>query len=528
MRPIRQSSSTAVRRGPQAFAAAALLAGLAACGGGGGGGGGDPGGGGNYLDPNTYSTAASASLSTPNEIASVTHGSLALGGTSVAYTATAGHLTASDSANSPEASFFYVAYTADGAPAATRPVTFLFNGGPGSATVWLHLGSWAPKRLVTGVPATTQTAPFPYVDNAESLIDTTDLVFVDAVGTGLSEAIAPHTNQTYWGVDADAGVMRDFILRYLAANGRAASPLFVYGESYGTVRAPVVASLLETGGTPVSGVVVQSSILNYNSNCSIDLPAPPTVSCAGQLPTYAAVGAYYGLVVPAPTDEASFLDAMRDYADSTYDPAAKGWLALGSPSSPPPGGDVPTLVADTGLGATWWNQRYDMDWDTFRHNLIAGTTLGVYDGRISAPVGSALDANDEPSDTFIDGPFTTAINDILPNELGYTNPTHYVPLSNAINTWDFSHGGRELPDVVPDLATAIALDPSLRILSIGGVHDLITPFHQTELDFARLGSGAPVTSSFRDGGHMTYLDDRSRPLMKADLVAFYAATLGAK
>ena len=272
MRPIRQTSSATARRGSRALVAVLLLAGLAACGGGGGGSDDGGGGGTNYLDPNSYSTAAGASLSTPNEIASVTRHSLALGGSTVAYTATAGHLTASDSANAPEVSFFYVAYTADGAPAATRPVTFLFNGGPGSATVWLHLGSWAPKRLVTGVPATTQTAPFPYVDNTESLIDTTDLVFVDAVGTGLSEAIAPHTNQTYWGVDADAGVMRDFILRYLAANGRAASPLFVYGESYGTVRAPVVARLLETGGTPVSGVVVQSSILNYNSNCSIDLP----------------------------------------------------------------------------------------------------------------------------------------------------------------------------------------------------------------------------------------------------------------
>jgi len=173
------------------------------------------------------SVGAAASLSSPNETTASTHGSLTLAGTAIAYTATVGHLSALDANQSPEASIFYIAYTADGAAPATRPVTFFFNGGPGSASAWLHLGSFAPKRLATGVPATTQSVPFPYVDNTESLIDTSDLVFVDAVGTGLSEAIAPHTNQTYWGVDADAGVLRDFVQRWLAVNGRGASPLFL-------------------------------------------------------------------------------------------------------------------------------------------------------------------------------------------------------------------------------------------------------------------------------------------------------------
>jgi len=517
MRAIAQTPAAALR-GLRDAAAVALLAVLAACGGGGGGGG----GGAQDLDGNQYSVQGSASLSTPNELSSVTHASLVVGGKTVAYTATAGHLTASDSQQRPEVSFFYVAYTADGAAPATRPVTFLFNGGPGSATVWLHLGSWAPKRLVTGVPQTTTQAPFAYVDNAESLIDTTDLVFVDAVGTGLSEAIAPNTNQTFWGVDADARTMSDFILRYLSVNGRSASPLFVYGESYGTVRAPVVARLLETAGTPVAGVVVQSSILNYNTNCSMQ--EPPVVSCAGALPSYAAVGAYHGLVVPAPPDEASFLDAMRSYADTTYDPEAQAWLATRQLPAP---AAIDTLVADTGLAAGWWDQSFDMDMDTFRHNLIPGTTLGVYDGRIAAPVGSPLDAQDDPSNTLIEAGFSSGITTALA-DLGYTTPSAYVLLSDAIETWNFSHGGNALPDVVPDLQAALQLDPALRILSIGGYHDLITPFHQTEIDFRRLGSGAPVTSRFHDGGHMTYLDDVTRPQMKADLAAFYAATLGAK
>ena len=511
MRPIQ-----AVLRGSRVVAALAVLAAAAAC----GGAGGDAGN--QYVDSNLYSMAATAALSTPNETTAVTHHSVTLGGTAIAYTATAGHLTALAATQAAEASIFYVAYTADGAPAATRPVTFFFNGGPGSATVWLHLGSFAPKRLETGVPATTQTVPFPYVDNSESLIDTSDLVFVDAVGTGLSEAVAPNTNQTYWSVDADAAVLRDFVTRWLAVSGRTASPLFLYGESYGTVRVPVVTRLLETAGTRVNGVVEQSSVLDYNSNCSIESGAP-TVNCAGFLPSYAAVGSYYDLATAASPDLDAFLGVVSSYADSTYAPDAATWLADGTL---PAADHVAALVAFTGLPAAVWDRQFDVDYDTFRHNLIADTTLGVYDGRVSAPVGSALDADDDPSNTFVEPGFEAAIKTVLPGELGYTNPSTYVITSDAINTWNFSHGGRSLPDVVPDLSAAISLDPLLKILFLGGQHDLITPFHQTELDLERLASGAPVATYFHPGGHMTYLDDGSRPLMKAELAAFYAAATG--
>lgn len=511
-----------VLRGARRIAACVVFAAVASCGGGGGDGGGTETL--HFVDANHYSMAAGASLTTPNEATSVTHRSLTLGGAAIAYTATAGHLTALDGAQAGEASIFYVAYTADGAAAATRPVTFFFNGGPGSATVWLHLGSFAPRRLVTGVPATTQSLPFPYVDNVDSLIDTSDLVFVDAVGTGLSEAIAPHTNQSYWGVDADAGVLRDFVQRWLAVNGRTASPLFLYGESYGTTRVPVLTRLLETAGRRVNGVVELSSILDYNSNCSV-ATGPPTVSCAGFLPSYAAVGSYHGLATAATGNLDADIATVRSYADATYDPDAITWLGN---HALPPDSHVAALVAFTGLPSAVWDAQFDMDYDTFRHHLIANTTLGVYDGRVSAPVGSALDAQDEPSNAFVAPGFQAAIRTVLPNDLGFTTPSTYVLSSDAINTWDFSHGGRSLPDVVPDLGAALSLDPSLKILFLGGEHDLITPFHQTELDIARLGSAAPVALHFHPGGHMTYLDDGSRPLMKAELVAFYASASGAR
>ena len=510
-----------VLRRARAVATLASLAALVACGGSGGD---SPGpSGAQYVDANHYASSAGSSLSTPNENTAVTHHSVTVGGTAVAYTATAGHLTALDAQAAPEASIFYVAYTADGAAAATRPVTFFFNGGPGSASVWLHLGSFAPKRLATGVPATTQAVPFPYVDNNESLIDTSDLVFVDPVGTGLSEAISPHTNQTYWGVDADAGVLHDFVMRWLTVNGRTASPLFLYGESYGTVRVPVLTRLLETAGKRVNGVVELSTILDYNSNCSVQTGSP-TVSCGGFLPSYAAVGSYYHLATGATSDLDADLATVRAYADSTYTPDALTWLGNGTLPAP---SHIAALVAFTGLPTGTWQQQFDVDYDTFRHHLIANNTLGVYDGRMSAPVGSPLDVDDDPSNTFVEPGFAAAIKTVLPDELGFTTPSTYVLSSNAINTWQFAHGGRSLPDVVPDLGVAIGLDASLKVLFLGGQHDLITPFHQTELDIARLSDSTPVTTHFHPGGHMTYLDDGSRPLMKADLVAFYASATGA-
>ena len=510
-----------VLHGGRRVAALVALAVVAGCGGGGGGGGGT--GAPQFVDANRYSMTAGASLTAPNEATAVTHGSLTLGGSSIAYTATTGHLSALDSSQAGEASIFYVAYTADGAAAATRPVTFFFNGGPGSATAWLHLGSFAPRRLATGVPATTQSVPFPYVDNADSLIDTSDLVFVDAVGTGLSEAIAPHTNQSFWGVDADAAVLRDFVQRWLAVNARTASPLFLYGESYGTTRVPVLTRLLETAGRRVNGVVELSTILDYNSNCSV-VSGAPTVSCAGFLPSYAAVGGYYGLATAATGNPDADIATVRGYADATYGPDALAWLA--DRTLPPPD-HVAALVAFTGLPAAVWDGQFDMDYDTFRHHLVANTTLGVYDGRMSALLGSALAAQDDPSNTFVQPGFEAAIRTVLPNDLGFTTPSTYVLSSNAINTWDFSHGGRALPDVVPDLSAALSLDPSLKILFLGGEHDLITPFHQVEIDVARLGASAPVALHFHPGGHMTYLDDGARPLMKAELVAFYASASGA-
>jgi carboxypeptidase C (cathepsin A) len=515
------------RRSWLAACAATLM--LAGCGGGGGDGGATPapppqviplGPGQNELvDFQAYSTAADASLGGADEAAAVTKHTLVLNGTSVAYTATAGHLTARDpDSGAAEASFFYVAYTADGGAPAARPVTFFYNGGPGSASVWLHLGSFGPKRLAAGVPATATPAPFPFVDNSESLLDVTDLVFVDAVGTGYSQAIAPYTNRSFWGVDADAAVLRDFVMRWLTANARSASPRFLYGESYGGPRTAVLARSMQAAGVALDGLILQSPALNYNSNCA----AAGRGSCAGFLPTYGEIGAFHGLAA-SPGDD-SYADALRSFTVQRYAPAVNALLASGTP---PPADLAPLLAGYTGLAAARWQQTFNLFPDTYQFNLFENDIIGRYDGRMRAARGSFLAGEGDPSSTYLTSSFVSTLTSHLRDTLRYRNGSTYVLLSNAIEAWNFGHAGKPLPDTVPDLAAALAHDPALRILSVSGYHDLATPFNQTELDLARLGS-TRITVKNYPGGHMSYLDDATRVRQKADLAAFYAGVLQAR
>ncbi|WP_373716308.1 S10 family peptidase [Roseateles sp.] len=492
---------------------------LTACGGGGGGGAADP----PASDPRSglsdttvYSSAADASLPGAVEAAATSTQSLVANGQTLAYTATAGHLIARDATGTAEASMFYVAYTLPTADPATRPVTFFYNGGPGSASVWLQLGSFGPKRLVTGVPDTALARPFALVDNAEHLLGQTDLVFVNAVGSGYSQAIAPFTNRSFWGVDSDAAVFRDFILRYLAVNNRAASAKYLYGESYGGPRTAVLARRLQEAGVLLDGLVLQSPALDYNSNCGIRAGQ----GCGGYLPSLAMVGAFHRLTRPLPTDLSGWASQARSYADQVYAPALQSFIGSGvqAPALWQPLADL------TGLAASHWQTSLDVAADDYRQWLIPGQLLGRYDARMKAPSGSALAAEGDPSATWLTDSFAAGIASHLRDQLGYRNASTYVLLSDAISVWDFSHAGRSLPDTLPDLAAALAQNPRLRVLAISGYHDLATPFHLTETDLARVDASRVRIRNYA-GGHMSYLDDATRPQQLADLKAFYAGTL---
>ncbi|MBS0322072.1 MAG: peptidase S10 [Proteobacteria bacterium] len=476
-----------------------------------------------YADPVAYSSAASASLASAVERAAVTHHTLTVGSQTLAYTATAGHLTARAPVSAQdEASMFYVAYTLDGQAPAQRPVTIFYNGGPGSATAWLHLGSFGPVRLATGMPATTTATPYAQLANAQSLLDVSDLVFVDAVGTGYSEAIAPFRNNSFYGVDADAQLFRDFVVRYLAANGRTASPLYLFGESYGTTRSAVLAYELATAGVPVTGVVLQSSILDYNKNCGV---TALRLNCAPFFPSYGAVGAWHGVDSPNPDPAQlpTFVDSLRTQARNTFIPALDHWLNDGVL----PAGDVLADLANTtGLALGYWQQEPDVPPGTYAQRLIAGMSAGIYDGRVLVPASSPLAAKgNDPSSTAITPGFAQGIASYLANTLHYTSVSTYVLVGDAINHWQFAHAGNPLPDTIPDLAAAFTLNPALRVLSLNGYHDLATPAFETILDLERLPATAHVTVRSYVGGHMTYLDDASQAAEKSDLAAFYAGTL---
>ena len=474
-------------------------------------------------DATPYSAAAEASLASADESASVTAHSIVVGGSSVAYSATAGHLTArAPLTGAAEATMFYVAYTVPNRVGENRPVFYFYNGGPGSATVWLHLGSFAPRRIVTDDPSTNVPQPFQLVDNAESLIDVGDLVFIDAVGTGYSEAIAPATNQSFWSVDADAALMRDFIARYAVVNQRQSAPTYLFGESYGTTRSAVLAELMVAAGMRLDGVILQSSILDYNASC--DVFDPGQQSCEGSFPTYGEVGAWFALTSPVPSDVDAYADQLRTFSTTTYGPAAEAWVEGRTPA---PVALLDQLVALTGAPLAVWSANVDLDAATFRSRLVAGQLLGRYDARVAAANGSALANSGDPSSAAITSAFTAAAQGLFVDELQYVASASYTLLSDAIDTWDFSHDGRDLPDTIPDLGAAMTQQPALRTLSLAGYHDLATPFHQTERDLSRLATQSRVTTHVYPGGHMIYLDDGSRPRMKADVVAFIAAGTGA-
>lgn len=507
--------------------AALLLLSLSHCGGGGGGGTSTTSNAPitppaqTFTDNTVYSSAGNASLSSAAELSAVTHAQITVGARALSYTATTGHLSARAlTTGTPSASFFYVAYTLDGQAAATRPVTFFYNGGPGSATVWLHLGSFGPKRLVSGHPAVTGGL-FPLVDNAESLLDVSDLVFVDAIGSGYSEAIAPNTNQSFWGVDSDAAAFRDFVMRYVTVNNRGTSPKFLYGESYGGPRTGVLAFLLESAGVHLNGIVLQSPAMNYNTNCGV---VTAFISCGSFLPSYGATGSWYNLTTPnaGVAGLPVFMTQMRALATNEYQPAVRSFITSGTAPSP---ALLTTLSANTGVPVATWQSRFNLDADTVELNLIPGSRLGRYDSRVSVPNVSPL-AVDDPSSTSITPSFSSGIANYLTGTLLYTTPSNYTLSSGAINTWNFTHDGLQVPDTIPDLAAALALNPRMKVLAMNGYHDLATPFFQTELDLARLGNNPNVQLKNYIGGHMTYLTDASRVQQKADLVLFYQGALG--
>jgi carboxypeptidase C (cathepsin A) len=475
----------------------------------------------------------------------VTTHTLQLDGHAIAYRATAGTLLIRDDKGKPDASMFYVAYTAAGGnDPARRPVTFLYNGGPGSASIWLHMGSYAPVRVVTASPDATAPAPYHIEANADSLIDKTDLVFVDAIGTGYSKGLpkdkddksdkdknkdGDNPDKRFWGTDQDIDAFGRFITRYITVNQRWNSPKFLFGESYGTPRSAGLAKYLEEHGVALNGVVLLSSILNYASR----MPALDN-DYVNLLPSYAAIAWYHDKVPNKPAALEPFLAEARTFARGDYAVALSKGQNLDEAER---SAIAERMARFTGLSVAYLKEaNLRVSQPRFRKELLRGDrrTLGRYDGRFE---GIDMDAAGEtpetdPSDTGIRGAFTAAFNDYIVRELHYSSDVAYkTSAGTAIREWDWKHALRgqmrpvPIPITVPDLSEAMRTNPHLKVLSANGWFDLATPFFATEYDLAHMDIEPKLrgnlTFTYYPSGHMVYLNLEAAKQFKADLARFY-------
>jgi carboxypeptidase C (cathepsin A) len=494
-----------------------------------------------YSDTTAYGNGPNDSIIDTTENAAITHHTVTLGGKEIAYTATAGHLVTVDpSSSQPAAKIFYVAFTEDTPSPTERPVTFFYNGGPGSSSVYVLLGSFAPMRLKTSMPSFTPPAPYTIEPNPDSLLDKTDLVFINPVGTGYSAAIAPRVNKDFWGVDQDAGSLRQFVKRYLTRYDRWDSPKFLFGESYGTARSCVLAYLLHEDGVDLNGVTLLSSILDYSQ----------AGNPVGLLPTLCADAWFHKkiTVTPPPADLPSFMSVVVPFAQNDYTKALAAF-----PDADP--AVVQTLSNDTGIPPmvliSWEGLNVaDTDSRGTLHFLTVlmraeGKALGAYDGRVLgidtgiAAAINPLSGGNDPTMTAVNGAYTAMWNSYLEDGLRFTSTSAFTDLNDqAFANWDFGHidptGAQKGKDVngnivlytAGDLAATMALNIDLKVLSANGYFDSVTPFSQTTTDLRNMPLTDPtvrenLTIKYYPSGHMVYLDASSRAALKADLAAFY-------
>ena len=475
-------------------------------------------------------TKADTLIPVPPETTSVTQHSIRLDGRKIDYTATAGNLLLHNNAGQAEASVFYVAYTSNTKSTATRPITFLFNGGPGAGSIFLLMGSFGPKRAHTSSPAITAPAPYVLADNPDSLLDKTDLVFIDAPGAGFSRIVGRATGKRFWGVDEDLEAFEHFIERYLCVNQRWNSPKYLLGESYGTARAAMLAYRLSQNNIALNGVVLMSSVLNSGAHM-----AGTDLEAESYLPTYAAIAWYHGKIVPKPQSLPAFLDEVRAFASGPYAQA----LAAGDSLPDSERDAIAARVAHyTGLDVNYIKQVRLQIWPSrFRKQLLISEsrTVGRYDARFEGmDYDDASEHPDyDPSVTSVSSAFDAAFHEHLAQDLHFEpNDAYRVFNDEALKQWNWKHRawwGEQLtlPYAAGDLAEAMRQNPQLRVLSLNGYFDLATPFFQTEYDLAHMGLDPSLRSNvqrtYYPTGHMIYLDDAALHSLKIDLVRFYNA-----
>jgi len=467
----------------------------------------------------------------PKPEQALTHHRLAISGSTVEYTAAAGTLILRNEQDKPTASIGYVAYTQDGVrDPGLRPLTFAFNGGPGSSSLWLHMGALGPRRIVTVDAAPTPPPPYPVIDNEDSILDRTDLVMIDPVGTGVSHAVCGHKDEEFWGIDADADQVARFIAQYVTDRQRWRSPKFLLGESYGTTRAAaVVNALQQRWSMAFNGVILISVATDLESLFALpgnDRPYPLF------LPSYAAAAWYHHRIAPE-RDLKAVIDQARSFAVGPYLAA----LMRGDTLTDEERDKLADGLHDlTGLAPQYLKEaRFRVSESMFAHHLLEaeGLTIGRLDARFTGPSVDPLskEMNYDPQLSAIAPAFVAAFLDYYYRDLNAPRERTFQPFNFDIGRhWKWEHKAPlgEYPqpfgNTTPDLGHAMTLNPSLRTLVLNGYFDLATPFFGTEYTIAHLDLPAQlrdhVQMKYYEAGHMMYIHAPSLHRMKADLAAF--------
>ena len=476
-------------------------------------------------------SAAKAVAPSPQDRSVVTHHHVTINGSTIAYTATAGTITLKDDKGQPEASIFYVAYTKDGEDANRRPVTFLYNGGPGCASSPLHMLALGPRRIVVENAKPNAGAPAQIVDNSDTLLDKSDLVFIDAPGTGYSRVFPKTDPKSIYGIDQDAAAFAQFIRRYVTFNNRWNSPKFLLGESYGTPRSAVLVDYLQNRETmAMTGVVLLSSVLDFST---IAPGQGSDLAYVTYLPTEAATHWYHDNSQNKGTLQAT-VDAARAFANGQYADALIQGDRLPHDEFVKVAGELSRF---TGLSQQYIERsNLRVQPERFEKQLLsdAGEQTGRLDARYTGydldPVGDSQEY--DPSDSYTSPTLQSGFLSYVRNELHWSSDESYPQCNDKIfPQWDFTRKSVFnwlAPTTSGDLQDAMTQNPRLRVFVGAGYFDMATPFGAAEWTFSHLGLQpalrSHVTFGYYSSGHMVYLNPEARAKFHNDLDRFYTTT----
>jgi carboxypeptidase C (cathepsin A) len=476
--------------------------------------------------------AAEARLSVAGDSVVETRHVARIGGQEVRYTARAGTLLLRHDDGRPRGHIFFVAYERDRQDVRARPITFSYNGGPGAASIWLHMGMLGPKRIQMGSDGFQQAPPFEMLDNTESLLDVTDIVMIDPVQTGYSRAAEGEDPRQFLGVRQDIESISEFIRLYLTKYDRWPSPKYLLGESYGTVRSAGVAEHLQARhNVELNGIVLVSSVIDLMT-LGWDGAPGNDIPYAGHLPTFTATAWYHGRL---PADLQGSLEAAvaeaREFAFGEYLLA----MAKGSRLTPQERrATAQRLARLTGLSPEYVERaNLRVSPGRFRKELLRdrGLTVGRLDSRLTALDADAAGESPEfdPSMAALGGPYTAMFVDYLRNDLGWRSDLQYYT-GGRVAPWDYSAFSNRYLNLVGELRSTMARNPYLHVLVANGYYDIATPFAATEYTFDHLGYEQTyrdrVRMTYYEGGHMMYTQPELLRRLNRDVADFVRATQG--